>query len=309
MILEALRRSREPAPGGASVPTLDTEHYPAVSIRSTPPWVWSLAGVTAASIGFVGFLWLGSGTDSAPKVAPSASAAADRGGSDRLNQRNVQAASDTRTGNASAVVQLPAAVPNSSPASGSLSLTSAAAELNEGATPPRTVDVSPSLPSSAAPSASVSALYASRSTASAVPVTVDDQQAMKRLMSEDNSAFSTARPSGNPPKTDVADTEVDVDEVLRRAQAAIGEERLTEYPAPLLESLSQQQKDRIPTVMYRQHDWASAGESSVVLNGQRLQVGGQHNGFRVKAILRDSVVLEWGGTTFRLRALNSWINL
>ena len=140
-------------------------------------------------------------------------------------------------------------------------------------------------------------------------MTVDEQQAMKRPLSDDNSSVSAAQPSGNPPKTDVTDTEVDVDEVLRRAQAAIGEERLTEYPAPLLESLSQQQKDRIPTVMYRQHDWASAGESSVVLNGQRLQVGGQHNGFRVKAILRDSVVLEWGGTTFRLRALNSWINL
>ncbi len=274
MILEALRRSREPAPGGASVPTLDTEHYPVVSTRSTPPWVWSLAGVTAASIGFVGFLWLGSGSDSAPIV-----------------------------------VQVPAAVPDSSPVSGSPLLTSASAELNEGASSPRTVDVSRSVPSTGAASASVSALYASRSTASAVPMTVDDQQAIERPLPEDNSSVSTARPSGNPPKTDVADTEVDVDEVLRRAQAAIGEERLTEYPAPLLESLSQQQKDRIPTVMYRQHDWASAGESSVVLNGQRLQVGGQHNGFRVKAILRDSVVLEWGGTTFRLRALNSWINL
>ena len=274
MILEALRRSREPVPGGASVPTLDTEHYQVSSTRSTPPWVWSLAGVTAASIGFVGFLWLGSGTDSAPIVA-----------------------------------QLPATVPDSSPDTGSPLVASVSTELNEGAMSPGTVDVSPSVPNAAAPSASVSALYASRSTASVVPMTVDEQQAMKRPLSDDNSSVSAAQPSGNPPKTDVTDTEVDVDEVLRRAQAAIGEERLTEYPAPLLESLSQQQKDRIPTVMYRQHDWASAGESSVVLNGQRLQVGGQHNGFRVKAILRDSVVLEWGGTTFRLRALNSWINL
>lgn len=309
MILEALRRSREPVPGGASVPTLDTEHYPVVSTHSTPPWVWLLAGVTAASLGFVGILWLGSGHDSATTVAPSSSSAADKAGSDRLNPRNVQAASDTSTGNASAVVQLPAAVQDSSSGYGSPVVTSASADLNASDASPGTVAASPSVSSAAVPSASVSALYASRSTVSTVPMTIDDQQTMTGSLPEDNSSVSTARPSGNRPKTDVADTEVDVDEVLRRAQAAIGEERLTEYPAPLLESLSQQQKDRIPTLMYRQHDWASAGESSVVLNGQRLQVGGQHNGFRVKAILRDSVVLEWGGTTFRLRALNSWINL
>ncbi|MEY2908313.1 MAG: hypothetical protein RLZZ602_836, partial [Pseudomonadota bacterium] len=39
------------------------------------------------------------------------------------------------------------------------------------------------------------------------------------------------------------------------------------------------------------------------------KVGQQSKGFTVKEILEDSVIVTWGGTEFRLRALNSWINL
>jgi len=77
MILEALKRSREPVPGGASVPTLDTEHYQVVMAPATPSWVWGLAGVSAASLGFAAFVWFSSGDDAAatgaiPNVAPVA---------------------------------------------------------------------------------------------------------------------------------------------------------------------------------------------------------------------------------------------
>jgi hypothetical protein len=73
--------------------------------------------------------------------------------------------------------------------------------------------------------------------------------------------------------------------------------------------LSQQQKDKIPTLMYSVHDYNTRGESAVVLNGARLKVGQQSKGFTVKEILEDSVIVSWGGAEFRLRALNSWINL
>lgn len=105
------------------------------------------------------------------------------------------------------------------------------------------------------------------------------------------------------------ETPIDIEEVVRRAQRAIGEIPLIPHGTPLLESLSQQQKDRIPTVLYSVHDWASDGGSSVVLNGQRLTVGQRHQGFAVTEILEDSVILSWGGVDFRLRALNSWVNL
>jgi len=104
------------------------------------------------------------------------------------------------------------------------------------------------------------------------------------------------------------ETEIDIEAMLRRAQKALGEEPLSEHPSPLLEILSQQQKDNIPTIVYSQHDW-NADESSVVLNGERLSAGQRVGSIRVVEILSDSVVLRWQDIEFRLRALNSWINL
>ena len=102
---------------------------------------------------------------------------------------------------------------------------------------------------------------------------------------------------------------LDIAELLRRAQSELGRPVLEPHDAPLLENLFQQQKDGIPTLMYTLHDWVPGGPSRVVLNGQALQVGQQHGGVRVEEILSDSVVLNWRGIRFRLRALNSWVNL
>ena len=104
------------------------------------------------------------------------------------------------------------------------------------------------------------------------------------------------------------EAEIDIEEVLLRAQAALGEEPLSEHPTPLLEDLSQRKKDSIPTVVYSQHDW-NPGESTVVLNGELVRAGQRVGGIHVVEILSDSVVLRWQDTEFRLRALNSWINL
>jgi hypothetical protein len=110
------------------------------------------------------------------------------------------------------------------------------------------------------------------------------------------------------PENPQEETELDIEALLTRAQEALGEESLSEHPTPLLEMLSQQQKDNIPTIVYSQHDW-NADESSVVLNGERLNAGQRVGSIRVVEILSDSVVLRWQDIEFRLRALNSWINL
>jgi hypothetical protein len=80
---------------------------------------------------------------------------------------------------------------------------------------------------------------------------------------------------------------------------------------PFLSSLSQQTKDEIPTIYYRRHDYSSdASKSTVTLNGKTVKTGGSPGGgITVEEILPDSVVLSYRGTQFRLRALNSWINL
>ncbi len=309
MILDALKRSREPVPGGGSVPTLDTEHYAAITTTAAPSWVWLLAGVTVASLGFSGFVWLSSDSASTPTLASANTTAVAP--LPNLSVTSAQPSLSPKPGPPGAIQgAIPEAVPEAS--------LPVASKLKPATLEPVSLEPEPRETSGisaiadetsrSVPSASVATLYASRSVkgGGGTVSSMDDQPPATQ---ESAASEKPVVASADTQQRKADDTAVNTDEVLRRAQAAIGEERLTEYPAPLLESLSQQQKDRIPTLMYRQHDWSSTGESRVLLNGQRLKAGDQHDGFKVQAILRDSVILEWGGTTFRLRALNSWINL
>lgn len=102
---------------------------------------------------------------------------------------------------------------------------------------------------------------------------------------------------------------LDIAAVVKRVQAELGKPALLSHATPLLENLSQQTKNAIPSVMYTVHDWQPAGRSRVTLNGSALSEGQQLNGFKVDEILTDSVILSYRGTEFRLRALNSWVNL
>ena len=103
---------------------------------------------------------------------------------------------------------------------------------------------------------------------------------------------------------------VDIEKLVEQAQAELKDATLSEHAVPLLSSLSQHTKDGIPTLLYQRHDYSGdPGRSSVVINGKTLRAGASAGGIKVEEILPDSVVLEVKGTRFRLRALNSWINL
>ena len=102
---------------------------------------------------------------------------------------------------------------------------------------------------------------------------------------------------------------IDLARAMEAAARELGESVLVPHPAVLLENLSQQQKDRIPTIVYSDHDYSSDGESRVTLNGQQLRLGQRVATIRVVDILVDSVVLKVDGIEFRLRALNTWVNL
>jgi hypothetical protein len=104
---------------------------------------------------------------------------------------------------------------------------------------------------------------------------------------------------------------VDIDKILMLAQQEAENVGLDDHPVPLLASLSQSSKDAIPTIYYQQHDFSSdSARSEVVLNGKPVRAGGSPMpGLTVEEILPDSVVLNYKGTQFRLRALNSWVNL
>lgn len=104
---------------------------------------------------------------------------------------------------------------------------------------------------------------------------------------------------------------IDIEQMVLQAREQMENARLEEHPAPFIAGLSQQTKDAIPTIFYERHDYSgNAAQSSVVLNGKKLKAGGSAAaGVKVEEILPDSVVLSHRGTQFRLRALNSWINL
>ena len=105
------------------------------------------------------------------------------------------------------------------------------------------------------------------------------------------------------------ETPVDLEQVLREVRRASADDALSEHPVPVLGELSKQFRDRVPTLMYLRHDYAGDGDSSVLLNGATLRRGQRTGPVQVIDILPDSVILRFDGTDFRLRALNSWVNL
>lgn len=111
----------------------------------------------------------------------------------------------------------------------------------------------------------------------------------------------------SPPK----EVPIDLEEVLARTQEALKTASLPEHSAPFLSALSQQVKDVVPTMLYSAHDYSSRpGQSSVIINGKSLGQGGSiAGGVKLDEILPGSIVLSYQGTQFRLRALNSWVNL
>lgn len=106
-----------------------------------------------------------------------------------------------------------------------------------------------------------------------------------------------------------ARAEADIDALVARAEAALDSRELAPHPAPMLGELSQAFRDGVPTLMYSQHDYRSSGESAVFINRERRREGDSVDGVSVQEILPDSVILSYRGTVFRLRALNSWVNL
>jgi hypothetical protein len=123
--------------------------------------------------------------------------------------------------------------------------------------------------------------------------------------------------AGSPPRADAPtapaarEESVDIAKLVEQAESELKNRELTEHAAPFLVELSQHTKDQIPTIFYQRHDYVGDGSrSTVVLNGKQLRVGGMvAPGVKLVEILPDSVVLSHDGREFRLRALNSWINL
>jgi hypothetical protein len=119
-----------------------------------------------------------------------------------------------------------------------------------------------------------------------------------------------AEPADVSAVTSAEEEVIDLEKLVAEAQAELADTKLQDNGVPFLATLSQQTKDSIPTLMYQRHDYSgNSGKSRVLINGKTLSAGAAVGGVKVVEILPDSVVLEFKATRFRLRALNSWVNL
>lgn len=118
------------------------------------------------------------------------------------------------------------------------------------------------------------------------------------------------KPGSAPLESGSTEPEIDLEAMVKMAEEISANQGLVEHSSPLLESLSQARRDALPTLMYVRHDYSSTGGSTVTINRREAGVGDAvATGVRVEEILPDSVVLSFQGERFRLRALNSWVNL
>jgi hypothetical protein len=133
------------------------------------------------------------------------------------------------------------------------------------------------------------------------PISAEEKLDAPTLIESAPANSSSNSPSIAPP--------IDLVAAIERAAREVGEPSLVPHPTVLLENLSQQQKDQIPTIVYTEHVYAEGAAPLVELNGQRLRPGQRTGAITVEDILVDSVILRVRGVSFRLRALNTWVNL
>ncbi|MFT4518229.1 MAG: general secretion pathway protein B [Halioglobus sp.] len=310
LILDALNRSRQETD---SVPNLATAHAPAQAspdLRGYLPWA-----ALAVAVLLIAWLLLDRGNGEAVSdagiVAPVAQLSQNVGSAaaDVTAKLKSRAAAQRES---KALAQAPPARANPAESGKAIQSEKSAEQLR--AQVAIAVEAASAKNKSSASSGSkvqtkadadaVAALYQKRDPTQAT-VTVETAGAEKILPIE------TQRKIAVKPTSEQSEEPLDIEKILQMAKEEAGSKNMVEHPAPFISSLSQYVKDGIPTILYQQHDYANAGaRSSVMLNGKSLRVGGSPgSSVKVDEILPDSVVLSHGGTQFRLRALNSWVNL
>jgi len=111
----------------------------------------------------------------------------------------------------------------------------------------------------------------------------------------DNPQTESQGPSPSEPKTPNASTE------------PVGSE-LTGLPQA--HSLPPSIQRELPSINYQEHHYGPGGESWVRLNRERMRAGDRlTQDLRIESIDEEGLVLNYRGRSFRLKALNSWINM
>ena len=306
MILDAIKRSKEAPEGGESVPSLDTEHY----VASVQP-IWETSGFKFTSLVAFGVL----------VIVLALLYSSDRDVSDTsVTKGDDSAERAVEKKRADSVAATPKAmVPDAKPQTALTSSTSgpglSTRDNNEQQVSDGMSDTRPIvIPTETQPAKlsgpkaeQLSSLYAAMNeeAEAALDSSTNSETEVEVFPDQLDQAVEV---SGVAEASDES-TAVDFAEILAQAQKELGVQPLVESDEPLLETLSQQVKDQIPSLIYSEHNYSAHGRSEVVLNGQSLTERQRAGPFTVVEILPDSVILRWRETQFRVRARNSWINM
>ena len=297
MILDAIKRSKESETITDGVPSVDTEHYMPSESNSRLPWI-----IAAVSVGLLltVLLWQAFAPDETEKAAMS--------GDQQSAPDEVRTQTPTASSSTPAAAELAREPGGTAPSIASAVSTAAPTVAAATAGGPPSVNVR-------TPDTRVESVVAELPTRT-VTTSGDDERlsALYAAMNQEEAPTRTEQEFADSEVAveDVTESEeprIDFVEILERAQREMGSTPLVESSVPMLDSLSQQTKDQIPSLIYNDHDYQELGESSVLMNGQTVRENQRVGPFVLVEILPDSAILRWRDVEFRLRARNSWINL
>ena len=311
MILDAIKRSKEAPAGSGSIPSLDTEHYAAPDSQFWQKgWVVFLALLLGVVLVVGSTVFVLAETNESPAVSSESDATLKTAAE---GQKAGSSTTPPREDRGESGVSQPPAIVEGVPVSSGQ--TKSVMAGGQSANKTRPIVIETDLPSTAVNRPSpqeLSSLYAAMNEEAAVSresgagVEVGAKTPVTTLGAEANATSAKASEKSEETEETAA---VDFADILAEAQRELGVQPLVDSAEPLLETLPQQTKDLIPSLIYSEHNYSPNGRSEVVLNGQSLTERQRVGPFTVVEILPDSVILRWRETQFRVRARNSWINM
>ena len=165
------------------------------------------------------------------------------------------------------------------------------------------------------PSAAVAALY---ERAQAERDSIEQESNKKRIPTNQGtvakeSTQSNEFVSATPVDTRPNSNPIDEAQLLARAQSLLASSQRDEAlhsALPSLDTLDEEARNSVPTLLYSAHDYRTDGGSKVMINREWWSEGEQVSGIKVIEIREKSTVFETqNGTRFLQPALSSWVNL
>lgn len=136
------------------------------------------------------------------------------------------------------------------------------------------------------------------------------EQQVKAIYQQKTTAISQAAPK---PQPTLAVNAVQSTPSPRRTPRATPKPSTTLAKHSLLSFISELPyaiQKNIPTIMYTRHKYRSEGDSFVRLNNVEFRQGQQvAEKLYIEEVLRDGIVLRYNNRKFKMKALNSWVNM